>query len=286
MKLVTFQTSGSLPAIGLVVGTGIIDLSKRLSSPVRSMTDLMEGWAYYRTEVEHLANAPADVPLEAATLLAPVPRPGKIMGIGLNYADHVEESGIPKPDKQLWFAKMSTAANAPYGTFDLPQASSALDYEAELAIVIGKRCKHVSRERAKDVIFGFCAANDVSVRDWQLSTSQFVLGKSFDTHAPFGPWIVTPDEVGDPHTLDIRCTVNGEQRQSSNTRYMVFDCYAQIEHLSQAMTLEPGDVILTGTPGGVGVAMKPPRYLKTGDVVAVTIEGIGEIRHTVVPEGR
>jgi 2-keto-4-pentenoate hydratase/2-oxohepta-3-ene-1,7-dioic acid hydratase in catechol pathway len=286
MKLVTFQKSGSPPAIGLVVEAGIVDLSRHLQPSVASMTALMERWADLRPAVERLANAPADVPLEAATLLAPVLRPGKIMGIGLNYADHVEESGLPKPDKQLWFAKMSSAANAPYGRFELPLASSALDYEAELAVVIGKRCKHVSREHAKDVIFGFCAANDVSVRDWQLSTSQFVLGKSFDTHAPFGPWIVTPDEVGDPHTLDIRCTVNGEERQASNTRYMVFDCYAQIEHLSQAMTLEPGDVILTGTPGGVGAAMKPPRYLKAGDVVAVTIERIGEIRHTVTPEAR
>jgi 2-keto-4-pentenoate hydratase/2-oxohepta-3-ene-1,7-dioic acid hydratase in catechol pathway len=286
MKLVTFQRSGAPAAVGLVVDAGIVDLAKHLQRRADSMTALMEGWSQYRPAVERLANTPADVPLEAAALLAPVPRPGKIMGIGLNYADHVAESGMAKPDKQLWFAKMSSAANAPYGTFELPKASAALDYEAELAIVIGKRCKHVSREQAKDVIFGFCAANDVSVRDWQLATSQFVLGKSFDTHAPFGPWIVTPDEVGDPHTLDIRCTVNGEERQSSNTRYLVFDCYAQIEHLSQAMTLEPGDVILTGTPGGVGAAMKPPRYLNAGDVVAVTIERIGEIRHTVVPEAR
>lgn len=286
MKLVTFQTPGSASAVGLVVASGIVDLSKQLVPPVSSMTALMEGWEHYRPVVERLANAPADVPLDVATLLAPVPRPGKILGIGLNYADHVAESGLPKPDKQLWFAKMPTTVNAPYGSFALPKVSEALDYEAELAVVIGKRCKHVSREQAADVIFGFCVANDVSVRDWQLATSQFMLGKSFDTHAPFGPWIVTPDEVGDPHTLDIRCTVNGEERQSSNTRYMVFDCYAQIEHLSQAMTLEPGDVILTGTPGGVGAGMKPPRYLKSGDVVAVTIERIGEIHHTVVPEAR
>ena len=286
MKLVTFQTANSAPAVGLVVTTGIVDLSKYLHPPAVSMTALMEGWASYRPVLERLSNAPADIPLEMATLLAPVPRPGKILGIGLNYADHVAESGIAKPDKQLWFAKMPTTVNAPYGTFDLPKVSSALDYEAELAVVIGKRCKHVPREQAADVIFGFCAANDVSVRDWQLSTSQYVVGKSFDTHAPFGPWIVTSDEVGDPHTLAIRCTVNGEERQASNTRYMVFDCYAQIEHLSQAMTLEPGDVILTGTPGGVGAAMKPPRSLKAGDVVAVTIERIGEIRHTVVPEVR
>jgi 2-keto-4-pentenoate hydratase/2-oxohepta-3-ene-1,7-dioic acid hydratase in catechol pathway len=284
MKLVTFQTDNSVPSIGLVVPTGIVDLSKHLQPSAVSMTTLMEGWASYRPTLERLSSSPADLPLETATLLAPVPRPGKILGIGLNYADHVAESGIAKPDKQIWFAKMSTSANAPYGTFELPKVSSALDYEAELAVVIGKRCKHVSREQAADVIFGFCVANDVSVRDWQLSTSQYVVGKSFDTHAPFGPWIVTPDEVGDPHTLAIRCTVNGEERQASNTRYMVFDCYAQIEHLSQAMTLEPGDVILTGTPGGVGAAMKPPRFLKAGDTVAVTIERIGEIRHTVVPE--
>jgi len=150
--------------------------------------------------------------------------------------------------------------------------------------VIGKRCRHVAREQAAGVIFGYCAANDVSVRDWQLRTSQFVLGKSFDTHAPFGPWIVTPDEIADPHALDIVCRVNGELRQHSNTKHLIFDCYAQIEHLSQVMTLEPGDIILTGTPGGVGIGFKPPRWLKAGDVVEVEIERIGSLRHTVVPE--
>ncbi len=150
--------------------------------------------------------------------------------------------------------------------------------------MIGKRAKHVTREQARGVIAGFCCANDVSVRDWQLRTSQFVVGKSFDTHCPFGPWLVTPDELGDPQSLRIGCTVNGETRQDSSTSEMVFDVYAMIEHLSQAMTLEPGDLILTGTPAGVGAVSKPPRYLSVGDVVRIEIEKIGYIENKVVPE--
>ena len=141
--------------------------------------------------------------------------------------------------------------NAPFGAIELPRVSTQLDYEAELAFVIGKRCRRVPVERAHEVIFGYCAANDVSVRDWQVKTSQFVIGKSFDTHCPYGPCIVTPDEIGDPHTLGIRCLINGEFRQNSNTKESIFNCFDQIAFLSQAMTLEPGELILTGTPGGV-----------------------------------
>jgi 2-keto-4-pentenoate hydratase/2-oxohepta-3-ene-1,7-dioic acid hydratase in catechol pathway len=285
MKLATFQTAGSRPRPGIVVADGIIDLSLHLADAPTDMIGLIEAWPLLKAKLDSLAaGQKADFPLSAVTLLAPVPRPGKILGIGLNYADHVAESGMAKPDAQLWFAKMPTAVNGPYAPIQLPKVSVALDHEAELAFVIGKRCKHVSREDAPGVIFGYCAANDVSVRDWQLRTSQFVIGKSFDTHAPFGPWIVTVDELTDPHRLGIRCFVNGETRQSSNTEHLIFDCYAQVEHLSQAMTLEPGDVMLTGTPGGVGAGCKPPCWLKAGDVVEVQIDGIGSIRNTVVPE--
>lgn len=222
--------------------------------------------------------------LESFALLAPVARPGKIFGIGLNYADHVAESGMARPVEQLWFTKAVTSVNAPYAPIELPRVSTQLDYEAELAFVIGKRCRHVSVDKAHEVIFGYCASNDVSIRDWQTKTSQFVLGKSFDTHCPYGPWLVTPDELGDPHDLGIRCQVNGEVRQNSNTKELIFNCFEQIAFLSQAMTLEPGDLILTGTPGSVGIGFKPARWLKAGDVVRVEIDHIGAIENTVVGE--
>jgi 2-keto-4-pentenoate hydratase/2-oxohepta-3-ene-1,7-dioic acid hydratase in catechol pathway len=176
---------------------------------------------------------------------------------------------------------MPTSANGPYAPLDLPKVSEALDYEAEMVFIVGKRCRHLTEQTAKQAIFGYSVGNDVSVRDWQLRTSQFVLGKSFDTHAPFGPWIVTADEIEDPHQLGIRCFVNDEKRQDSNTHQLIFDCYQQIEHLSKVMTLEPGDVIFSGTPGGVGVGFKPPRFLRAGDRVRVEIDEIGSIENIV-----
>ncbi|WGS55135.1 fumarylacetoacetate hydrolase family protein (plasmid) [Paraburkholderia sp. D15] len=285
MKLVTFLLPGDVPATGVVVDDGIVRIAKHIADAPADMTGLIEAWPSFSERVRQLAsNTRADIALDEVTLLAPVLRPPKILGIGLNYADHLAESGMAKPADQLWFAKMSTSAAGPFATIELPRVSEQLDYEAELAFVIGKRCRHVSRERARDVIFGYCAANDVSVRDWQLRTSQFTLGKSFDTHAPFGPWIVTPDEIADPHELGIRCFVNGHKRQDSNTRELIFDCFDQIEHLSKVMTLEPGDVILSGTPGGVGVAYTPPRWLRAGDRVRVEIDGIGAIENVVRAE--
>jgi len=286
VRLVTFKTRTTRPRAGIAVSEGIIDIGLHMEGAPATMVALIESWHALRPALETMAHdCGPDLPLAAATLLAPVPRPGKILAIGLNYADHVQESGLPTPADQLWFSKASTAANGPFSPIELPRVSTQLDYEAELAFVVGKRCRHVAKEDAAGVIFGYCAANDVSVRDWQLRTSQFVVGKSFDTHAPFGPWIVTADEVGDPHRLGIRCFVNGEKRQDSNTRQLIFDCYDMVAHLSQAMTLEPGDVILTGTPGGVGFGFKPPRLLVEGDVVRVEIDRIGAIENTVVKEG-
>jgi 2-keto-4-pentenoate hydratase/2-oxohepta-3-ene-1,7-dioic acid hydratase in catechol pathway len=177
---------------------------------------------------------------------------------------------------------MPTAANGPFDAIEFPAVSQDLDYEAELVVVIGKRCRNVPQARVAEAIFGYCVGNDVSVRDWQKRTPQWTIGKSFDTHAPFGPWITTADEVN-TSSLGIRSFVNGEQRQSSNTSQMLFDCAAQIEHLSQAMTLEPGDLIYTGTPAGVGMAHNPPVYLKPGDVVRVEIDGLGAIENRVEP---
>ena len=285
MKLVTFSTGAQGARIGVVVGERLVDVSKHLPDAPRDMIGVMNRWADLRTAFESLATSgQGDMALADATLLAPVPRPGKIFAIGLNYADHIAESGMATPAEQLWFTKAVTSVAAPFGPIELPRVSVQLDYEAELAIVIGKRCRHVSAEQARDVIFGYSVSNDVSVRDWQLRTSQFSLGKSFDTHCPYGPWIMTPDEVGDPHVLGIRCFVNGEQRQSSNTKELIYDCYAQVAQLSQAMTLEPGDVILTGTPSGVAAAHKPPRWLKAGDVVRIEIDRIGAIENRVVAE--
>ena len=285
MKLALFSNGAAGARIGLVVNERLIDVARHLADAPRDMSGLMEQWSVFQPQFEALAGRErGDLALADATLLAPVPRPGKIFAIGLNYADHIAESGMATPTEQVWFTKAGTSVNAPFGAIALPRASTQLDYEAELAFVIGKRCRHVPVESAHEVIFGYCVSNDVSIRDWQLKTSQFVLGKSFDTHCPYGPWIVTPDEVGDPHVLGIRCLVNGEVRQQSNTKELIYNCFEMVAHLSQAMTLEPGDLILTGTPSGVGIGFKPPRWLKAGDVVRVEIDNIGAIESRVVAE--
>ncbi|ABE36922.1 Putative fumarylacetoacetate (FAA) hydrolase [Paraburkholderia xenovorans LB400] len=282
VKLVTFGIPGAASLLGIASANGIIQVSAHIPDAPRDMIGLIGAWPAFQNRLQRLPETTeADFAFDHVSLLAPIPRPGKILGIGLNYADHLDESGMEKPADQLWFAKASTSANGPFAPIDLPPVSEQLDYEAELAFIVGKTCRNVSRYDAHEVIFGYCAANDVSVRDWQLRTSQFMLGKSFDTHAPFGPWIVTSDEVGDPHNLRIRCFVNSEMRQDSNTRHLIFNCFEQIEHLSTVMTLEPGDVILTGTPGGVGAGHKPPRWLRTGDRVRVEIERIGAIENIV-----
>ncbi len=285
MKLVTFQ-SGEAPELGVVVGEHrVVPLSRAAPQLASDMIDLITHWPEVGREVRRIAgDAKQTLPFQAAQLLAPIPRPPKILAIGLNYADHIAESGQPTPTHQTWFAKAASAANGPYAPVEIPRASSAVDYEAELVAVIGVRGRHITRQAAPDAVFGYCCGNDVSVRDWQLRTSQWVLGKSFDTHAPFGPWITTADEVGDPHALGIRCFVNGEKRQESNTRHLVFDVWTQVEHVSQAMTLEPGDVIFTGTPAGVGMAMNPRQNLKAGDRVRVEIDRLGAIENVMRDE--
>jgi 2-keto-4-pentenoate hydratase/2-oxohepta-3-ene-1,7-dioic acid hydratase in catechol pathway len=283
MKLVTF--SDAKPArVGLVKGDGVIDLSKADPDLPRDMIGLMTEWQRLRADVERASSRAADAPLKSVKLHAPVPRPGKALAIGLNYADHIAESGQKTPEQQIWFCKHVNAINGPFDPIELPKVSAFLDYEAELVAVIGKRCKHVAKDKAHEVVFGYAAGNDVTVRDWQWKTPQWMLGKSFDTHAPFGPWIVTADEIGDPHTLGIRAFLNGEKKQDSNTKNLVFNVFDQIAHLSQAMTLEPGDIIFTGTPGGVGAAMKPPLFMKAGDVTRIEIDKIGAIEATIKAE--
>ena len=282
MKLITFQ-AGEAAELGVVLGEDrIVPLSRAMPRLAADMIDLITRWPSVEREVRRLvSDARETLPLELAQLLAPIPRPPKVLAIGLNYADHIAETGAKTPEHQTWFSKAATAANGPYAPVEAPRASSAVDYEAELVAVIGVRGRNISREGAHGAVFGYCCGNDVSVRDWQLRTSQWVLGKSFDTHAPFGPWITTSDEVGDPHALGIRCFVNGEKRQESNTRHLVFDVWAQVEHVSQAMTMEPGDVIFTGTPAGVGMSMHPRQSLKAGDRVRVEIDRLGAIENVM-----
>jgi 2-keto-4-pentenoate hydratase/2-oxohepta-3-ene-1,7-dioic acid hydratase in catechol pathway len=224
-------------------------------------------------------------PLEHVRLLAPV-LPRKYLAIGLNYADHIAESGMQAPQFPVFFNKQVTCVVGPDEDVHMPRVSSLLDYEGELALVIGTRCRHVAAEQAHEVIAGYTVANDVTVRDWQLRAPTMTIGKSFDTHGPLGPWLVTPDELGDPHSLSIKTYVNDELRQDGNTREMIYDCYEQVAHLSEAFTLEPGDVIATGTPAGIGAVRQPfpEGLLRVGDVVRIQIEGIGELRNTVAEE--
>ena len=284
MKLATFTHQG-LSRIGLVVGELLIDLSQAapalpldMKSFLEAGDDAMATARKAETDIEH-ALALAEVELEAV-----LPDPGKILAIGLNYADHIAEIELNRPEHQMWFNKQWNAANGPYKGVILPVVSEQLDYEGELCVVIGKHCKHVPVERAHEVIAGYCVGNDVSVRDWQMRVPTLQMGKSFTTHAPIGPWLTTQDELPDPHSLAIRTRVNGEVRQESNTANMLYNCYQQIAHLTQVFALDPGDVLFTGTPSGVGLGRQPPVWLKVGDRVNVEIERLGYIENEIVRE--
>lgn len=280
MKLVRYAQPQGSPALGLVTAKGVVSIARHLPQAPADMIALIAEWDRHKASIAGLEEVSDWLPLAEVKLLSPIQRPGKILGIGLNYKDHIAESGLATPANQLWFAKAATAISGPFDPIELPRVSSQLDYEAELVVIIGKTCRYADRQQAAAALFGYCAGNDVSVRDWQFRTSEFMLGKSFDTSAPIGPWIVTQDAL-DGGNLDITCHVNGELRQHSNTHHLIFDCIDQIEYLSQVMTLEPGDVIFTGTPSGVGAVMKPPSWLKAGDVVRVEIEGIGAIENRI-----
>jgi 2-keto-4-pentenoate hydratase/2-oxohepta-3-ene-1,7-dioic acid hydratase in catechol pathway len=283
MKLAMFTKDG-VTRIGVVVGERIFDTLAIPDFPREMIDYFVAGDAAFAALREHQAATAAWLPLSEVHLEAPIRRPPKFLAIGLNYRDHIEETKLEQPEFPTFFNKQSTCVNGPYDPIHKPRVSDKLDYEGELGFVIGRRCRHVPRERAHEVIAGYLIVNDVSVRDWQARAPTMTLGKSFDTHGPIGPWIVTPDELGDPHTLDFKTWVNEEQRQSSNTRNMIFNCYEQVEVLSTAFTLEPGDIISTGTCGGVGVKMTPRGYLKVGDRVRVEIEKIGYIDNLVIEE--
>lgn len=270
MKIANYEQNGTT-RIGIVRGETLID-----TGFVGSMIDLVARWDELRPAFEAPDDSAA-VPLAEVRLTAPVTRPGKIFAIGLNYADHIAESKMETPQRQVWFTKAQTSINGPFDPILIAKNTFTADYEVELVAVIGKRGKHIAAADAAAHVFGYCVGNDVTERMWQHAGPQWSLGKSFDTHAPIGPWITTADDIADPHALDLRCLVNGELRQSSNTANLVFDLWQQIEHLSAAMTLEPGDLIFTGTPGGVGAAMDPRQFLKAGDVVRCEIDGLGAI---------
>jgi len=287
MKLLTF-TDGGGTRIGLLSGRGIVDLSIAAPHLPREMVAFLEAGEAAMAEARAAAGRGGDaIALSSVTLESPILRPPKILATGLNYRDHAIEVGganAKLPERPVFFNKQSTSARAPYAPIMLPPESVQLDYEAELAVVIGRRCRRVKAAQAQQVIAGYTILNDVSVRDWQRMAPTALMGKSWDTHCPMGPVIVTADEIPDPLELDIRTLVNGEVRQSSNTRNLIFSCGDLIEALSTVFTLEPGDVIATGTPGGVAAFRPNKDWLKVGDVVRVEIERIGHIEASVVPD--
>jgi 2-keto-4-pentenoate hydratase/2-oxohepta-3-ene-1,7-dioic acid hydratase in catechol pathway len=285
MRLVTFFRGGEA-FVGVAVDDEVVDLSAAAPELPATMIELLragnEALAAARAAA---ASGAGRLPLSSVTLGAPVPNPSKFLAAGLNYHTHVAETGRTEiPETPTVFAKMPSCITGPYDEILLPISSEQLDYEGELGFVIGRRCRHVARDEARDVIAGYVVVNDVSVRDWQRATSQWTLGKSFDTHGPMGPWLLTADELGDPHALSIRTLVNGEVRQEASTGALIHDCFTLVEHVSKVCTLEPGDVIATGTPAGVAAAMSPSKWLTAGDVVRVEIDGIGAIENRVAAE--
>ena len=283
MKLVTF-THNNEARVGAVVDGFVVDSKNNTKIPATMLEFLSAGSSALDAMQQQIDSGNDRIALDQVKLLAPVPRPGKYLAISLNYPDHISETGRDKPEYPTFFTKQGTCVIGHGDAIHRPKVSDKLDYEGELAFVIGKRCRHVPADKAHEVIAGFTIANDVSVRDWQVRSPTFTLGKSFDTHGPLGPWIVTSDEISDPHNLNLKTWIDDELRQDSNTRHMIFNCYEMIAYLSQAMTLEPGDVIATGTPSGVGVKMKPRGYMLPGQTARIEIEGIGTLVNPVIEE--
>ena len=281
MKLIRFD-AGQGVRLGLVEADEVLDLTAA-GLPYVTMLALIEVGDAGLDAVREMAKGAVRLPFSSVTLLAPIERPGKYLAIGMNYQKHLEEAdrlGVERSKHQVWFNKQTTCLSGPFDPIE-PGVTEKLDYEVELGLVIGRRAKGISRADALSHVFGYFVANDVSARDWQFHSPTFTMGKSFDTHGPIGPWIVTADEVADPQALDLRCIVNGDLRQASNTANMLHRIDAQIAYLSTAFTLEPGDLIATGTPEGVGVGMEPPIFLRSGDVVRCEIDEIGTIENKV-----
>jgi 2-keto-4-pentenoate hydratase/2-oxohepta-3-ene-1,7-dioic acid hydratase in catechol pathway len=299
VRLVTFAELGEAPVepaepwrspelwrTGAVVGDEVVDLTDQEVGLPAEMVDLLVGGqgALERATQAHRTGA-RRLSLEQVQLVAPVPRPPKVLAMGMNYAAHIAEMGRDAPEHQVWFNKQRTCVIGPGEAIEIPVVSDAVDYEGELAFVIGRTARRVPAEEAMAVVAGFTVMNDVSVRDWQWRAPTWTMGKSFDTHGPLGPWIVTADELGDPHRLRLRTWVNEELRQDGTTEDMVFGVGQMVELLSTACTLEPGDVVTTGTPPGVGASFSPPKWLVPGDVVRIEIEGIGTLENPVTDAG-
>jgi 2-keto-4-pentenoate hydratase/2-oxohepta-3-ene-1,7-dioic acid hydratase in catechol pathway len=283
MRLCVFEaTTGS--GVGLVMGQEIADLRKVAPQLSPNPVDILAAGQAGIEAIERAAKTAPRLALKDVKLKCPVGRPGKILGIGLNYHDHAKETGREAPTTQMWFNKQASCVHGPFDPVLMPAVSTALDYEVELVVLIGKRGRHVPRERAHEIVAGYMTGCDYSVRDWQRATQTMIMGKGFDTHGPVGPWITTPEEAGDVQKLSLKCWVNGELRQNGTTSEMIFDVPAQIEHLTKAFALEPGDLLFTGTPAGVGAAHTPPKFLKVGDAVKVEVERLGAIETVITQE--
>jgi 2-keto-4-pentenoate hydratase/2-oxohepta-3-ene-1,7-dioic acid hydratase in catechol pathway len=273
MKLVRYRHQGE-EAVGAWLPDGIARLD---------VDDVVAALVEPATAAARVGDAPI-VAIDDVDLLNPLPTPRIVFAVGLNYADHAAEGGQPVPDFPVVFNKQVNCVTGPYDPIHYPRASTMLDYEGELAFVIGRRCRHVPEGRGLEFIGGYTVMNDVTTRDWQFRSPTWTLGKSFDTHGPIGPCVVTAEEIGDPHRLEIRTWVNDELRQHSNTDQLIFTCGTLVEILSTVCTLEPGDIVTTGTPAGIGMAMNPSGLLQVGDVVRIEIEGIGIIENKVIAE--
>jgi acylpyruvate hydrolase len=284
MKLVTFVHNGSTRIGALVGADRVVDFSQADPLLPGDMIGLLRGGEAALAAARKAAGSSQTLALADVKLLAPVPHPDKIICIGLNYSDHAAETGQPIPKFPIVFSKYSNTVIATGENIVLPRVSNEVDYEAELGFVIGKTARHVSAANALEYIAGYMPINDVSARDYQTRISQWTMGKTFDTFAPMGPALVTSDEVGDPGNLAINLTINGETLQNSNTNKLIFGVPQLVEALTEVMTLQPGDVVSTGTPPGVGMARNPKRYMRPGDVVNITIEKLGTLSNPVVAE--
>ena len=282
MRLVTFVEGDKAPRPGLVVDGGVFDLD---AEGFQDAITFLGAQGSVQADVAGAATrSRTRIALEQVRLLAPVPRPPRLFGIGVNYAEHAAESGTRMRDVPTVFLVLSSAVVGPGADVVLPRASSQVDYEAELAVVIGKAGHRIAASEWEEHVFGYTMMNDVSARDVQRATSQWTLAKSFPTFAPMGPWVVSKDEIADPHRLGISLTIGGERLQDSNTSQMIYKIPALIEYLSGIVPLQVGDVISTGTPAGVGMGRTPQRWLRAGEEMVIAIEGIGELRNPVVAE--
>jgi acylpyruvate hydrolase len=297
MKLVRFSVNGQSPRVGVLQGDRIGDIQQSLAASLarrgvvrateiaaalapQSTRALLEGGTATMDAVASITEW-VTVPASSARLHAPISDPGKFICIGLNYSDHAAEAGVPVPKEPPIFAKFANAILDPGEPILRPRGSSQLDWEVELGVVIGRPARHVSKDKALDYVYGYTIINDVSARDFQMTTSQWMAGKIFETAAPIGPYIADTSEVPDPHVLNLKTWVNGKQMQNGNTKAFIFDVRYVISFLSNLMTLSPGDIIATGTPPGVGLGMKPQVWLQPGDVCRMEITGLGTIENPV-----